>query len=372
LSGRRAVVAPDKFKGALTALEAANAIERGFVRAGWNCTVCPMADGGEGTVQAFIDGGAERKTAHVRGPLGDRVTAAFARNGDLAIVEMAAASGLELIDPQRRDIMHATTFGTGELVRAALDDGARRLIVGVGGSATSDVGTGMLRALGVRFLGEDGRELGDDLAAYEALHAIDARSLDARIAAIRIDVASDVDNPLTGTNGAASMYARQKGATPEQADRLDRIATRIADVTAQTLGTDRRNDPGAGAAGGLGFALMAFLHARLQHGAELIARERGLPDRLRVADLCATGEGRIDVQTLHGKTVAGVAALAREANVPVVAFAGKVEEDARAALAQHGIDSVQTAPAEMQKEEAMRRAGELLEVAAYVYAVDRR
>lgn len=372
MTGRRAVVAPDKFKGTLTALEAARTIERGFARAGWSCTLCPMADGGEGTVQAFIDGGAERKVARVHGPLGDRVEAIFARSGELAIVEMAAASGLELVDPQRRDVMHATTYGTGELMRAALDDGARRLIVGVGGSATSDVGTGMLRALGVRFLDESNRELGDDLGAYEALRAIDAGGLDPRIAVVPIEVASDVDNPLTGTDGAASTYARQKGATPEQADRLDRIAARIADVTAQTLGRDCRNDPGAGAAGGLGFALMSFLHARLQHGAELIARERGLPDLLRVADLCATGEGKIDAQTLHGKTVAGVAALAREANVPVVAFAGNVDGEARAALAQRGIDAVQTAPAEMQREEAMRRAGELLEAAAYVYAVDRR
>jgi glycerate kinase len=368
----RVVVAPDKFKGAMTASEAAQAIARGFARAGRSCVTCPMADGGEGTVDAFLAGGAQRRSVHAHGPLGDPVDAAYAVQGDLAIVELAAASGLSLVPAAKRDVMRADTYGTGEVLLAALDAGARRIIAGIGGSATNDVGTGLLRALGVRFVDRSGVAIEGPMPAYRALETIDLAALDPRTAGVQIEVASDVDNPLTGPQGAARTYAAQKGASEKEIAELDAIAAHVADVAAATLHADLRDAPGAGAAGGAGFALLAFLRARMERGVELIARERGLPELLADAALCATGEGKIDMQTLHGKAVDGVASMAHERGVPVVAFGGLVEADARAALERRGIDVRQTAPDGMPQERAMREAAELLERAAYEYAVERR
>lgn len=365
----RAVIAPDKFKGSLSAQEAAEAIARGFRSAIAECetTLVPMADGGEGTVDAFLAGGAQRRSARVRGPLGKSVTAVYARDGELAIVEMAAASGLALLAKDEYDPLHATTFGTGELLLAAAGDGARRCLVGIGGSATVDCGTGMLRALGVRFLDDAGNELGDALDAYEHLARIDAGALDPRVAAMEIVVASDVRNPLVGERGAPVVFAPQKGATPEQIALLERILTRIADVTAQTLGRDERNLAGAGAAGGLGLALAAYLHARIEDGALVIAKERGLDRALAGAQLCATGEGSIDMQTLEGKTVDGVAQLARAASVRVVAFGGRVDSQAAKALAGRGVEAVEVATG-IPAERAMREAATLLERRAAAWA----
>jgi glycerate 2-kinase len=360
------VIAPDKFKGALTAMQAAQAIERGVKRASADieCRACPMADGGEGTVETFLDRGAQRKTARVRGPLGKPVEAVFALNGYTAIVEMSSASGLGLLEKSQYDPTKTDTFGTGGLITAALSAGARRIIVGLGGSATNDAGTGMLRALGARFLDANGDELREGILSYERLALIDIEGIDSRVLDVQIDAAVDVDNPLCGPDGASRMYGKQKGATPEQIEHLDAVLEHIADVAAKALGHDDRNTPGAGAAGGLGFALVAFLDAKLERGVRLIADEAGLPEMLRGASLCITGEGKIDMQTLHGKTVAGVAEIARDCGVPVVAFGGKVEDDAKAALSQRGIEAVQTAPAEMPAEQAMARAGEFLEEAA--------
>ena len=330
-----------------------------------------MADGGEGTVDAFVAGGATRRVVRVAGPLGDPVDAAYALDRETAIVELAQASGLARVEAQRRDVMHSDTFGTGEVIRAALDD-ARRIIVGIGGSATNDVGTGMLRALGVRFLDASGRPIARPMDAYERLASIDMETIDPRLVRTVVDVASDVDNPLLGKDGAAAVFAAQKGATPEQIERLERVAQRIADMAVAAVGHDWRSEPGAGAAGGVGFALIAFLRARMQRGVELIARERGLPHLLEGATLCATGEGKIDMQTLRGKTVFGVAELARQAGVKVVAFGGRVDDDARRALEARGIDVVQTAPSEMPAKRAMADAARLLERAAYEYAVERR
>jgi glycerate 2-kinase len=358
----------------MTALEAARAIARGFERAygGQPPTLCPMADGGEGTVQAFLDGGARPQSVRVSGPLGDAVEAVYALTNDDAVVELASSSGLALVPPERRDIMRANTAGFGELIGAVLDAGARRIVAGIGGSATNDVGTGMLRALGVRFLDRESRLIEGPMTAFALLESIDATRLDPRVTQVACDVASDVDNPLTGERGAAAVFAAQKGASSAQIAELEAIAERIAQVTAESLGRDVRNEPGAGAAGGTGFALLAFLGARMHPGVELIARERGLPELLDGASLCATGEGKIDMQTLGGKTVAGVARLARERGVPVVAFAGKVEDDARRALGARGVDVRQIAPAAMSAAEAMARAPALLESAAYEYAVERR
>lgn len=360
------VIAPDKFKGALTALQAAQAIERGVKNAepDVECKLCPMADGGEGTVETFLDRGARRMTARVRGPLGKPVEAIFALDGDTAIVEMSAASGLGLLDKSQYDPTKTDTFGTGGLISAALSAGAQRIIIGLGGSATNDAGTGMLRALGIRFLDANGDELRQGILTYKRLASIDVDALDTRVKNVRIDAAVDVDNPLCGPNGASHTFAAQKGATAEQIERLDAVLEHIADVAAKTLGHDDRDAPGAGAAGGLGFALVAFLNAKLERGVKLIAGETGLPEMMRGASLCMTGEGKIDMQTLHGKTVAGVAEIARACDVPVIAFGGKVEGDAKAALAQRGVKAVQTAPSDMPAEQAMARAAEFLEEAA--------
>lgn len=365
----RVVIAPDKFKGTLTATQAAQAIERGFRAAAPDdeYVACPMADGGEGTVDVFVEGGAQRHSARVRGPLGDPVDAAYAMQGDTAIVEMSAASGLGLLEPSRYDPVRANTYGTGELLRAALDAGAKRIVIGIGGSATNDAGTGMLRALGARFLDAGGSEITGSTTQYESLERIDLDDLYPRLAAVSISVASDVDNPLTGPNGAAHTFAKQKGADAKQIDALDRALGRIADIADKTLRKDLRNAKGAGAAGGLGFALVAFLHAKLEAGVELIARERGLPDLLRGTQLCATGEGKIDEQTLHGKTVFGVGSIAARAGATVVAFGGDVDPDAAERLRALGIQTRAIDPDGVDRETALREAASFLERAAEAF-----
>lgn len=360
------VIAPDKFKGSLSAQEAAAAIRRGVldVEPEADCVVCPMADGGEGTVDVFLAMGATRHVAKVCGPLGDPVDAVFAMKRETAILEMSSASGLELIANDRRDPMQTTTFGTGELIRAALEAGASRLIVGIGGSATNDAGVGMLRALGARFFDTEGKELGNAIAAYERLAGIDISLLDPRLNVVSVEVASDVDNPLCGTHGAAHTFAAQKGASPRDIETLDRILRRIADVSRQTLGRDFSDDRGAGAAGGLGFALIAFLDARLQSGVALVAREAELEKHLATATMCLTGEGKIDEQTLHGKTIDGVAAIAKRHGIPVIAFGGAVDPGAAAILERRGLEIVAIAPPGTSKEESMREASGLLQRAA--------
>ncbi|HEY9181258.1 MAG TPA: glycerate kinase, partial [Candidatus Baltobacteraceae bacterium] len=289
------------------------------------------------TVEAFIRAGATRHSVRVHGPLGDPVDAPFAMLENTAIIEMAAASGLGLVPHERRDVMHADTFGTGELLMAALDEGAARVIVGLGGSATNDGGTGMLRALGARFTDETGTPLDRAIARYARLDEIDLAGVDSRTLHVPITIASDVDNPLCGARGASRMYGAQKGANPAQIALLDSTLEHVADVAARYLGKDERNKRGAGAAGGLGYALMQFLNARLERGVQVIAEELDLRDALQGAALCVTGEGKIDDQTLHGKTVSGVVELARSQQVPVVAFAGVVEPHAKAELEERGV-----------------------------------
>jgi glycerate kinase len=365
---RRVVIAPDKFKGSLTASQAAAAIERGLRRAipALEVRVIPMADGGEGTVDAFLATGARAERHRVMGPLGESVDAVFALDGSTAIVEMSAASGLELISRDERDALRADSFGTGELLRLALDAGARRIVVGIGGSATNDAGAGMLRALGVRLLDAAGDELPPGGAALPRLARIDLAALDARIAAATIEVAADVDNPLCGPNGASAIFGPQKGAGPEDVRVLDAALGHFADVAARTLGVDRRNEPGAGAAGGMGFALRAFLGATLRAGVDIVADLRGLGAALKMADAAYTGEGSIDGQTLAGKTVAGVARLAHSAGVGrIVAFGGRVEAAAAHALCErYGVVTIAIADPDVPRERAMREAAMLLERAA--------
>jgi glycerate kinase len=362
----RIVIAPDKFKGSLTALQAAEAIRRGVLAAepDATCKLCPMADGGEGTVEVFLERGAQRAVARVQGPRGKPVDAVYARHGETAILEMASASGLELLEPSQRDPTLTSTFGTGELLRNALDAGARRFVIGIGGSATNDAGIGMLRALGAYFLDGNGAPIEGDVLEYERTQRIDLSGLDARIGDANVEVAVDVDNPLCGPDGASRTFAPQKGATPEQVDQLERVLAHLATVAAQTLRHDYSQMPGAGAAGGLGFAFAAFLHAKLEPGVRLIARECGLDELLADATLCLTGEGKIDLQTLHGKTVAGVAEIACKHGVPVTAFGGVVEMDAVAKLAERGVRAVPIAPPGTPVEESIRDAAAVLESAA--------
>ncbi len=364
---RTIVIAPDKFKGSLAALEVARAIERGLRRVlhdRFTLHLIPMADGGEGTVAAFVEHGATAERRVVRGPLGAAVEATFAREGDLAIVEMASASGLALLPPERYDARSGSTHGTGELLRAALDAGAARIVVGIGGSATTDGGAGMLVALGARLLDSAGEPLPPGGGHLGRLATIDLTHLDARLREVTIDVAADVDNPLCGARGAAVVFGPQKGASPSDVAVLDGALAHFADVAASVLGHDGRAAPGAGAAGGLGFALAAFLGARLRPGVDIIAELRRLDEALRDAALCLTGEGRIDEQTLNGKTVAGVARIARRHGVPVFALAGTLDAAAEEALYARGVICVPIVDGPMPLERSIAQTAELIEVAA--------
>jgi glycerate kinase len=364
---RRVVVAPDKFKGSASAVDAARAIERGL-RAVWGdaCEVLivPMADGGEGTVEAFLASGARRIVRTVRGPLGAPVAASFALDGTRAIVEIAAASGLALLGQDERDPLRASTEGTGELIRAALDAGARKIVVALGGSATNDGGSGMLRALGIRFLDSAGAELPAGGAALAQLARIDASGLDPRLRDAGFEVAADVDSPLCGPNGASTLYGPQKGARPEDVAELDAALARFSQVASGLLGFDCSAEAGSGAAGGLGFGLRAFLGARLRPGVEIIADVRGLDQALAGARLCLTGEGAIDEQTLHGKTVSGVATRAAAHGVETVAFGGTVVAAAEAALAARGVVVMPIADRPMTLAQAQAECAELLSRAA--------
>ncbi|GAC1542860.1 MAG: glycerate kinase [Vulcanimicrobiaceae bacterium] len=363
----RIVVAPDKFKGSLSALDVARAIERGLAHVfgdRYGIELIPMADGGEGTVAAFVEGGARTERRSVRGPRGGVVEAAFARDGAIAVVEMASASGLALLARDEYDAGAATTYGTGELIAAALETGATRIVVGIGGSATNDGGAGMLAALGARFLDAAGNALPPGGAHLRDLATIDLTHLDPRLRDVTLEVAADVDNPLCGPTGASAVFGPQKGASQAGVASLDAALGHYADVAAATLGRDERDVPGAGAAGGLGFAFIAFMGARLRPGVEIIAELRGLEAALRGAAFCFSGEGRVDEQTLRGKTVAGVATIARRHGVPVVALAGTLEAAAEDALFARGVVCVPIAEGPMPLETAMRETAALVERAA--------
>jgi len=352
----------------LSAVAAAAAIARGIEAAApghFDVVQIPMADGGEGTVDAFLETGARRVSATVRGPLDAPVEAAFALDGTTAVVEMAAASGLALVFTAERDPLRATTYGTGELLRAALDAGASRIVVAVGGSATNDGGAGCLQALGVRLRDRDGHELAPGGGALRQLAEIDLADLDPRLAEVDLEVAADVDNPLCGPHGASAIFGPQKGASPDDVALLDAALSHFADVAAARLGADVRDEPGSGAAGGLAFGLRAFLGASIRPGVEVVGELRGLPEALDGADCCFTGEGSIDAQTLRGKTVAGVNAIARAAGVRyVIAFGGRVTSDAEAALAEQGVVTVPIADRPLSGADSMASAGHLLERAA--------
>jgi glycerate kinase len=361
------VVAPDKFKGGLSAPEAAQALAVGVRRAepGAQVDLVPMADGGEGTVEALIRAtGGRWLEATVSGPMGLPVLARFGQLGDesTAALEMAAASGLVLVPHLERDPLRACTRGTGELILAALDAGARRLIVGIGGSATNDGGAGLARALGYRLLDREGRELAPGGGSLVNLDRIDASGRDCRLGSISIAVACDVANPLCGPEGASSVYGPQKGATPEMIAILD--LGRLAEVIERDLGRSVAEIPGAGAAGGLGAGMVAFAEGILAPGVDLVIDAVGLADRLGSADLCLTAEGALDASSAFGKTAVGVARLARSLGCPTIAIAGSIGPGAEAVLNQ-GIDAYfSLCPGPSTLVEAMAHAEHWLERAA--------
>ena len=325
----KVVCAPDSFKESMSAAEAAAAMTRGVrsVFPDAQCVEVPMADGGEGTTEALVDalGGEWREVATVDA-LGRPITARYGLAPDgLAVIEVAAAVGIGQIAPDERDVMAASSTGIADLVRDALDAGATRLIVGLGGSATTDGGAGLLAGLGAVWLAPDGAQLEPTPDALQALDRVDLSGLDPRLAGVTIDLACDVTNPLLGPSGSAAVFGPQKGASPDQVPVLDGVLGRIADALVAAGAPEVRDRPGAGAAGGLGAAFLA-LGAEMRRGVEVVADAAGLDDAVAGADLVLTGEGSIDSQTLSGKTPAGVADVAARHGVPVIAFAGRLGE----------------------------------------------
>lgn len=365
----KVVIAPDSFKESLSATEVAAAIARGWAQVFPEAEILlrPMADGGEGTVDAVLAAsGGVRCESRVHGPLAESVLAHWGWLGDEggAVLEVAAASGLHLLPRERRDATRTSSFGTGELIRAALDAGARRIILGLGGSATNDGGAGLLQALGVRLLDAAGRELAPGGAALAGLASIDLAGLDPCLRDVDLLVAVDVDNPLCGSRGASRVFGPQKGANARQVEQLDAALAHYARVASTTLGEDHGDFPGVGAAGGLGFAARAFLGARFRPGIELVAELSGLAAALQGADLLITGEGRLDSQTLHGKAPLGAARLAQAAGVPVLALAGSLGEGYQE-LYVAGIDAAFAAsPGPQSLEQALLAAADQLQARA--------
>jgi glycerate 2-kinase len=362
----RVVVAPDKFEGTLSAKDAAGALAAGWRRADRTADVeeVPVADGGKGTLETLVDAlGGRRETVRVAGPLGDPVDAdlglAETAGGTIAIVEMARASGLTLVSEARRDPSRATTRGTGDLIAAACRHRPRRVLVCIGGSATNDGGAGMAQALGIRLLDERGEDLPPGGVSLRRLARIDASGLDPAVRDVEVVAACDVDNPLTGPKGASAVYGPQKGATPEQVRALDEALGHLAAVIHRDLGLDVGDVPGAGAAGGLGAGLVAFLGARLRLGFEVVAGALDLERRLTRADVAVTGEGRYDAQSERGKAPAGVLTMARESGCRTVLVAGQVDPSVRPPA-----DLVYSLADRAGLEAALARPRELLEEAA--------
>ncbi|ROT86711.1 glycerate kinase [Bifidobacterium mongoliense] len=340
------VIAPDSFKGSLTAQEAAQAIRTGVLDAipDAECVIVPMADGGEGTVRSLVDAtGGTLVTTSVTGPLGRPVSAHYGLLGDshTAVIEMSAASGIQYVNAATRDPLTTTTYGTGELILDALDRGVDALIVGLGGSATNDGGAGMAQALGVSLRDADGRELDRGGAALQALDRIDVTRLDPRLHHCTITLASDVTNPLVGPEGSSHVFGPQKGATPAMVERLDAALAHYADVIHDQLDRDVAHTPGAGAAGGLGAGFLAFTRATMSSGVGVVVEATRLREQARGADYCITGEGGIDAQTRFGKTPMGTAQAVKEVapGCIVVALAGFIGEGI-ASLREVGIDAV--------------------------------
>lgn len=366
---KKVVIAPDSFKESLSALEVAEAIERGFrqIFPQVQYVKLPMADGGEGTVDSMVAAtGGEIVRVTVTGPLGQPVQAFYGLlgEGETAVIEMAAASGLHLAPKAQRDPRMTTSYGTGELILAALDRGVKTIILGIGGSATNDGGAGMMQALGARLLDENRQALPPGGAALAQLAYIDLSGVDPRLQQVSITAACDVDNPLCGANGASAVFGPQKGATPEMVTQLDAALRHYGTLLEQATGREVINAPGAGAAGGMGAALLGMLNARLRPGIEIVIETLQLEEALRDADLVITGEGRLDSQSIHGKTPIGVARVAKRFGLPVIGIAGSLSKDYQV-VHQHGIDAAfSVLDRVVSLEEALAEAADNLEVTA--------
>lgn len=338
------VLAPDSFKESMTAKEACEAMERGIKKVNSNikCIHVPMADGGEGTMQSLVDAtGGNIYSLKVVGPLGNEVEAQYGILGDgiTGILEMASASGVQLVPKEQRNPLITTTYGTGQLIKACLDNGVKKLLVGIGGSATNDGGAGVIQALGGRLLDDKGDNLGFGGGELGKLSSIDLTHFDKRLEEVEIEVACDVSNPLCGERGASNVFGPQKGATPEMISILDNNLKHYALIIKGQLNKDILNIPGGGAAGGLGAGLMAFLDGTLKKGIDMVIQYAGLEEKVKDADMVWTGEGSIDFQTQYGKTPLGVAMVAKKYNKPVVALAGRVGDEVEI-LYEKGIDSI--------------------------------
>ena len=358
------IVSPDSFKGSLSAATAARAIADGIGRAAPEAEIVliPLADGGERTVEAFVTAvGGRVIPVEATGPMGTPVEAFIGLlDSGTAVVEMAAASGLPLVPQEQRNPLLATSYGTGELIRAALDVGCRRLILGIGGSATNDGGVGMIQALGGRFRDASGAEVGPGGGELSRINSIDLTGLDPRLQRVRTTVACDVENPLTGPNGASVVFGPQKGATPEMIAELDASLRNLADVIRRDLGIDIESAPGAGAAGGMGAAALAFLRAELESGIDVVMEVTHFGDALNGAAAVFTGEGRVDAQTLQGKVINGVLKTSSARGIAVIVLAGSIEPEGYG-LVDHGAAAVLSmVDRPMTLAEAQERADELL------------
>ncbi|WP_413503711.1 glycerate kinase [Serratia grimesii] len=366
---KKVVIAPDSFKESLSALEVAEAIERGFrqVYPQAQYVKLPMADGGEGTVDSMVAAtGGEIVRVEVMGPLGQPVQAFYGLLGDgeTAVIEMAAASGLHLAPKALRDPRITTSYGTGELILAALERGVKAIILGIGGSATNDGGAGMMQALGARLLDDKQNPLLPGGAALAQLAQIDLSEVDPRLQQVSVTAACDVDNPLCGPHGASAVFGPQKGATPEMVTQLDSALSHFGSLLQQATGREVINTPGAGAAGGMGAALLGMLNARLRPGIEIVIETLRLEEALCNADLVITGEGRLDSQSIHGKTPIGVARVAKRHGLPVIGIAGSLSKDYQV-VHQHGIDAAfSVLDRIVTLDEALTEAADNLEVTA--------
>lgn len=364
------MIAPDSFKESMTALEVAGAVETGFQKifSDWEYVKVPMADGGEGTVQSLVDAmNGSIKKVEVLDPLGRRIEAFYGISGDgkQAVIEMAAASGLELLKSHERDVMSATSWGLGDLIRSALDEKVEKILIGIGGSATNDAGAGMIQSLGGKLLDKDGEQISYGGAGLKNLDKIDVSELDPRLNDVVIEVACDVTNPLTGMNGASYVYGPQKGADKQQIKELDQYLKHFSKVLRRDLDMDIEDEPGAGAAGGVGGALLAFFNAELRRGGELITEILSLEEVIKDADLVITGEGGINHQTIFGKTPIIVAQIAKKYDIPVIAFVGSISEGYEA-VHEQGIDAVFSIISEVADLEKTLKMGiQNVEITAY-------
>ncbi len=360
---KKIVIAPDSFKENLTSLEVASCLEQGIMRVlpKAKCVKVPMADGGEGTVQSMVDAAkGEFIKKRVKGPSGKLVTAHYGwlAKQNTAVIEMAEASGLPLVQGRDKNPLKTTTYGTGQLMVDALNRGAKKIIIGIGGSATNDGGSGMAQALGVKFLNGQGREIKElgSGGMLAKISKIDMSQLHPRISKTKIIVACDVENPLYGKKGASHVFGPQKGATPKMVQTLDENLKQFATLIKRDLKKNVGRMPGAGAAGGLGAGLLAFANAKLQSGVDIVLDATQLSKYIKGADLVITGEGRVDFQTAFGKTPAGVAKAAKKHNVPVIAIGGALSDDARNVF-DHGIDGIESAAAkDMTLEAAIKNS----------------